>query len=165
MPDDRIMVMNTGPILALIAAIGDLTLLDELYDRVVVPRCVADEVLAGGAVGFGVEPFRRAGFLDVQESYCRTELFLQRSLDRGEAAVIQTACNLSINRVCIDEAMGRRVSRLYGLSVTGSLGILIKGIKAGKGLHLELCIEKMRQQGVWISDKTARQAQEMVSRP
>ncbi len=88
--------------------------------------------------------------------------FLQKSLDRGEAAVIQAACDLSIDRVCIDEAMGRRISRLYGLSVTGSLGVLIKAIKIGKDLKFELCIEKMRRQGVWISDKTVQKAREMV---
>ena len=37
MPDSNIIVINTGPILALIAAMGDLLLLKTLYERVIVP--------------------------------------------------------------------------------------------------------------------------------
>jgi predicted nucleic acid-binding protein len=41
MPESAI-VINTGPILALIAATGDLSLLPKLYSRVIVPREVCD---------------------------------------------------------------------------------------------------------------------------
>ena len=165
MPDDRTLVINTGPVLALIAALGDLALLDELYERVVVPRSVADEISVGGHSGFGVEVFHRSTFLDVQSRHCQISSFLQRALDPGEASVIQTAEDFSIPRVCIDEAAGRRVARLYGLSVTGSLGILIKGIRVGKKIDLSLCIKNMRLQGIWIGERTVHKALEAVSHP
>lgn len=162
MPEEHVVVMNTGPVLALVSALGDLKLLEELYDRVVIPRRVAEEILVGGSVGFGVDSFLRADFLDVQSAYCRINPFLQKSLDPGEAAVIQTACDKSMLRVCIDEATGRRIARLYGLSVTGSLGVLIKAIKEGKEINLKECVEKMRRQGVWISDQTIKKALDMI---
>ena len=52
MPESAI-VINTGPIIALIAATGDLSLLPKLYSRVVVPREVCDELLANGGTMFG----------------------------------------------------------------------------------------------------------------
>lgn len=165
MPDDTTLVINTGPLLALIAALEDLTLLDELYERVVVPLAVAREVLAGGHVGFGIDAFREATFLDVQNADCHFTPFLKHSLDAGEASVIQTAQDLGINRVCIDENAGRRIARLYGIKVTGSLGVLIKAIQAGKEICLEDCISKMRSHGIWISDKTTRQALQIVNKP
>ena len=51
MPEQDQIVINTGPIIALIAALGDLSMLASLYSRIVVPREVADEVLAGGRAG------------------------------------------------------------------------------------------------------------------
>jgi len=44
----RILVTNTTPLIALTAATGSLDILQFLYQRVVVPMEVADEVRAGG---------------------------------------------------------------------------------------------------------------------
>ena len=60
MPDSTI-VINTGPIIALIAATGDLWLLSKLYSRVIVRREVSDEVLANGGTMFGAAEFTAAG--------------------------------------------------------------------------------------------------------
>jgi hypothetical protein len=46
-------VVNTGPLLALVAATGGLDVLRGLYSEVLVPREVHAEILAGGADGFG----------------------------------------------------------------------------------------------------------------
>ena len=59
MPDSTI-VINTGPIIALIAATGDLWLLSKLYSRVIVRREVSDEVLANGGTMFGAAEFAAA---------------------------------------------------------------------------------------------------------
>jgi predicted nucleic acid-binding protein len=162
MPEDTALVINTGPLLALIAALGDLSVLCKLYDRVVVPSAVAKEVLAGGQVGFGIDAFREATFLEVQNVACHFDPFLKHALDEGEASVIQTAQNLGINTVCIDENAGRRIARLYGLSVTGSLGILIKAIQTGKNISLKDSIDKMRMHGIWISDRTVQHALQII---
>jgi len=37
MPETESLVINTGPLLALTAAYGDLSLLERLYNRVLVP--------------------------------------------------------------------------------------------------------------------------------
>ncbi len=44
-------VINTGPLLALIAGIGNLSLLNQLYRRVFVPFEVCREIEAGGSFG------------------------------------------------------------------------------------------------------------------
>lgn len=163
MPEEKTLVINTGPLLSIIAAMGNLHLLGELYERVVVPFSVAKEVLAGGQAGFGINAFREATFLDVQNVACRFDPFLKHALDEGEASVIQTAQNLSINKVCIDENAGRRIARLYGLIVTGSLGILIKAIQSGKDINLKDSIGNMRAHGIWISDRTIQHALQIVN--
>ena len=37
MPERKDLVINTGPLLALMASIGDLSLLEQLYNHVLVP--------------------------------------------------------------------------------------------------------------------------------
>ena len=47
MPETRELVINTGPLIALTAAMGDLRLLSVLYQRVIVPLEVCDEIRSG----------------------------------------------------------------------------------------------------------------------
>lgn len=131
MPEPKEIVMNTGPIIALVAALGDLSLLQSLYSRVLVPYEVCRELSAGGASGFAVEEFERADWLRRWPEQLFLSPYLRNSLDVGEASVIQLALNEGIKTVCIDEAVGRRVARLNDLSLTGSLGILMRAKKEG----------------------------------
>jgi predicted nucleic acid-binding protein len=151
-------VINTSPSLALIAALGDLTLLGSLYQRVVVPHAVQAEVLAAGKEGFGVEAFIQASFLELQLAPLELAPLLRASLDRGEAEVIATAQALGIGLICIDEVQGRRIARLSGLQVTGSLGILLKLKAMGSLQAIKPCIARMRSQGIWLSGELENQA-------
>jgi predicted nucleic acid-binding protein len=46
------LVINTGPLIALAAAMGDLSILEELFSRVIVPREVCDELTVDNATRF-----------------------------------------------------------------------------------------------------------------
>jgi predicted nucleic acid-binding protein len=76
---------------------------------------------------------------------------LLRELDLGEASVIHNAQLNGIHTVAIDEKAGRRLARINGLKVTGSLGILLKAKQHGLITNLSDCITRMRQHGIWIS--------------
>ncbi|MCD8515378.1 MAG: hypothetical protein LRY31_04945, partial [Burkholderiaceae bacterium] len=127
-----------------------------LYRRVVVPFEVAEEIRHGGIHAFGVDVFNRADWLDVQTSPVQLMPLLQNSLDRGEAAVIQTAMNLSLQLVCIDEAVGRRVARLCNLNLTGSVGMLLKAKQMGYEVNIPNALERMRAQDIWLSDRVVK---------
>lgn len=152
MPKSQI-VINTGPLLALIAATGDLKILDTLYEPVFVPYEVCAEVMAGGADSFGVEAFTQAEWLCKISGPLSISTLLRNSLDHGEASVIQLALNENISTVCIDEAVGRRVARLSGLSVTGTIGVLLRAQHEGHNISIPQAIERMRARGVWLSDR------------
>ena len=88
-------------------------MLRELYARVVVPYDVAAEIRAGGNSAFGLNVFEKASWLDIRQSPVVLPPYLQSSLDRGAAAVIQTALQEGIELVCIDEVAGRRVAKRF----------------------------------------------------
>ncbi len=68
-----------------------------------------------------------------------------------EAEVIACAQELGIGVVCIDEIQGRRIARLSGLRVTGSLGILLKLKSLGLIASVKPCVARMREHGIWLS--------------
>ena len=156
------LVINTGPIIALIAALDDLDILKRNYDEVIVPQRVVQEILAKGSEQIDAKIFLNDKFLTKAQTKVTINTFLENSLDLGEASVIQTAINEGIDTVCIDEAAGRRIARLNSLKLTGSLGIIISAINEGENLDLEKSIEKMRNNGIWISDKLKERALNLI---
>lgn len=153
MPRSRRIVINTGPILALVAGLSDLKILATLYDEVHVPAEVEQEVLAGGKSGLGVQQFNDASWLEKWRTEQSITPLLANSLDRGEASVIQLALSEQIRTVCIDEAVGRRVARLCGLNLTGSIGILLRAKQEGLLDNVGEVLQQMRNKGIWISDR------------
>lgn len=153
MPEAKELVINTTPIITLIAATGSLDMLPLLYNRVWVPFEVCREIQAGGAEGFAITEFDQMTWLHKQNQPVNIPLLLKNSLDVGEAAVIQLALQQDIPLVAIDETVGRRFARLSGLSLTGSIGILLKAKKIGYPLSMTDSIRRMRQRGIWLGDK------------
>ena len=74
MPDTDALVINTSPMLALIAALGDLRML-QMYSQVYVPFEVCQEILIGGASGFGVAEFQAAHWLKKQNAPVEARFF------------------------------------------------------------------------------------------
>lgn len=122
----------------------------------IVPCEVEAEVRAGGQAAFGVDVFLDAHWLDIQPADVNLQPFLHNSLDWGEASVIQTAMNLDVPLVCIDEVVGRRVARLSGLKVTGTVGVLLKAQQLGFAVSIPDALRRMREHGIWLSDKVVQ---------
>lgn len=152
MPSPERIVINTSPLLALIAGLGDLSLLETLYPEVLVPYEVGQEILRGGQSGFGITEFQQATFLKRLNQPLKIAPLLLNSLDLGEASVIQLALDRGISTVCIDEAMGRRIARLSNLKVTGSIGILLRAKREGYQFSMGDVISRMVQRGIRLSD-------------
>jgi predicted nucleic acid-binding protein len=163
MPEIKEIVINTGPLLALIAALGDLSFLKSLYKRVLVPLEVCQEIECGGASDFGIAEFRKADFIHKRSQTLNVAPFLHNALDLGEAAVIQLALDEKIDTVCIDEAIGRRIARLNGLKLTGSIGILIRAKKNGLNFSMRSAIDQMQSRGIYLGQTVIDFALSQVS--
>ena len=159
MPD---LVINTGPIIALTAALGSLDFLAVLYREVIVPHEVFKELEVGGVDCLEIQAIHCCSSLSVVSTATDLPLLLSSQLDRGEAAVIQAAINHQVSTVVIDESLGRRMARLHQLNVTGSLGILVKAAKAGLITDVEACFVRMHEKDVWISAALKDQVREAL---
>ena len=148
MPDQpQALVINTTPLIALSVATGSLEVLRVLYSRVIVTHEVQQEILAGGRHAPGVADFLTSEWLNRLAEPQAISVYLHNTLDRGEASVIQAALAQGIARVCIDEKVGRRIARLNGLTLTGSIGILAKAKQAGYPLDIEQTLLRLHDQG------------------
>lgn len=143
-------VVNTTPIIAL-ALIGKLDLLQQLYGQVTMPSAVQDEVLAGEPKGIGSAELREATWLLVATLRDPRRADLLADLDRGEAEVIALAQELDADLVIIDERLARRHAKRVGLTLTGTLGVLLKAKQVGLVVAVAPLIDELRLKGIWLS--------------
>ncbi len=124
-------VVNSPPLISL-SLIGQLELLPKLYDEIIVPKSVYNEVVVKGKGKAGSEELgsiHHFTVLETENKVLKDSIMLE--LDEGEAEVITIAKEKGIQNVIIDEFAGRQYASLLGLNVTGTLGILLIGKNLG----------------------------------
>lgn len=149
-----LIVADAGPLIYL-SAIGQLELLRRLHDRVLVPRTVFDEVVESGTGLPGSKEVAAARWLeilsvDAGDPVLRTLLSV---LDAGEAAALALARRENADLVLIDERRGRAAARRLGLSVQGTLGVLVRAKRTGVIDKVEPQLRALLDAGFWMSDE------------
>ena len=149
-------VLDSGPLIHL-SWINQLYLLSRLFDEVIVPPGVRDEVLAPRAGTLGLDRIQQAfaeEWLAVitPAGARRLSRSTPLSLGRGEAEALLLAEELKPDLFITDDAAARVEAIRRNLAVVGTVGVLTQArdrslIPAVLPLLLEL-----RGLGQWISD-------------
>ena len=120
-----IVVSDTSPLCNL-ALINHLWLLEAIYQTVIIPTLVADELAA--ANNPAIPAILQLDWIQTRSptnTAIANQLQCDRGLDAGEANAIALAFELQADDLLIDERLGRREARQLGLSIIGILGILV----------------------------------------
>ena len=126
-----IIVSNTSPISNL-AKVGHLNLLQQLYETVLIPSAVYEELLDEGAGEIVIRAVKAAMWLKIQPLQNPTvAIELIKLINLGEAEAIALALEVNATRLLIDERLGRKVAIEQGLRITGVLGVLLSAKKQG----------------------------------
>jgi len=156
------LVSNTGPIIAL-SAIDHLEILKKIFEEVILPETVHNEIMQGGKDFAGLGFYRKATWIKVQSLTNPIEPLLGTLLDKGEASVIQLARETGADFVLIDERKARKIARkIYGIHVVGSARILLEAKHRGLIPKVREPLEGMRSAGYWIHDDIMKTALEQA---
>lgn len=122
-----IVVSDSSPLIAL-ASVDHLDLMQLLFDTVIIPASVRDEVMGSTAkIAVELSPFIRvepvAAELPVR--------FLKLNLHAGESEAIALALERGIQGVILDDKQAREIADELGLKVIGTLGLLILAKQKG----------------------------------
>ena len=158
----RTVVTNTTPIIAL-SLIGKLDLLRDLYGTVLAPSAVYDEVLAGGVGRVGVTELKQAPWMQQKILSDPGRADLLADLDRGEAEAIVLAQELHADILILDERLARRYAQHLGLTITGTLGVLLKAKQRGLILEIQPYIEQLRNGGIRIGEALLERILELAN--
>lgn len=125
-------VADTGPLHYLILS-GDIALLATLFDRVLIPQTVHDELAHRNAPVLVREWIAQPpDWLEVRTNpdHDRGDRMMV-ALDAGEQAAIALAVAVESDLVLMDDREGVAVARRKGLAVTGTLGVLDLAARRG----------------------------------
>ena len=147
-----IVVSNTSPILNL-STIGQLDILRHLYERVLVPETVLEELRAIQAERDQPEHLPAHPWLEVRAVADRRLLdALGAELDRGEAEAIVLALEVSADLLLVDERKARAVASRHGLICVGLLGVLLEAKRHGIMPSVKAALDGLIvEAGFWVS--------------
>ena len=144
-----IVVSNTSPILSL-GLIGRLDLLASLYEQVLIPPTVYQELTHSDDEPTVLDPTSSwVVVASVRNQVAVNQLCLE--LDRGEAEAIVLAEERRADLLLMDERRGRRIAASRGLGITGLLGVLVEAKHAELIETVQPLLDDLMQRaGFWI---------------
>lgn len=129
-----IVVSDTSPLSSL-AIVGQLSLLQQLYGKVIIPTAVASELANTEPEDSRVTAVLSSTWIETQSVTNRTLVEMLQNegkLDLGESEAIALSVELNVDELLIDERLGRREAKRLGLPIIGVLGVLV--VAKGRGL-------------------------------
>jgi predicted nucleic acid-binding protein len=145
-------VCDTSPLI-LLAKIDRLDLLFRLYDDVVVPVSVLDEVtMRPSEETRAIESLVENQALQIRRGSPEVLESLSVDLGAGEREAIALAIETGADMVVLDDREGRRVARERELAVTGTIGILIEARARDMISSVRSELDRLVEAGMWIDE-------------
>jgi predicted nucleic acid-binding protein len=130
-----------------------MSLIKKLFREVYIPEAVKQEVISGGTDSLGVKEIKTEKWIRARKIKNKlAKEYLLTEIHDGEAEVIILAEELKADIIIMDDKLGRRIAKLRGFKVVGTLRILIAAKKKGLIIEIKPLIEKLKEAGFWISD-------------
>ena len=138
----KVIISDTS-YLIILNKIGELDLLRRLYNTVTITH---DILLEYGE--------QLPDWIEVQQAKDQyRQQLLEMQIDKGEASAIALALESADNIVILDDWKARKLAERLGLSVTGTLGVIIKARNTGLIPSIKPYLEKIRETNFRISDE------------
>ncbi len=127
-------VSNSSPLIGL-EQISRLSLLQSLFDTIVVPPAVVAEVEANVVLPAWIE--QRPLTQNIGS------LVMKASLGAGESEAIALALELNARLIILDDRPARRLAQSLDLTVVGTLGLLVLAKKKGLIVEIKPCLDDL----------------------
>lgn len=145
-------VTNTSPLIFL-AKIGLLDLLTRLYEKLVIPAGVVEEISQWESADTRIIRnwigMSEVKVLSPDRGYLKE---IPQNLGQGERQCIAIAEQMSADLVILDDAEGRALARSLRISITGTIGCIVEAYEAGYVGSIRHELDRLREEGMWLSE-------------
>ena len=143
-------ISNTSPLFYL-HQIGALDWLPSLFSDVWIPSAVVQELAMGQLQGCNVPTFEARPWIRVVDPQLLPSEWLALDLGPGELSALALALENPQRTVLLDDALARRIAQSAGLTLWGTLRVLLEGKKLGLAPEIAPLVHKLHSSGMWIS--------------
>jgi predicted nucleic acid-binding protein len=153
--------VNASPLIYL-AGTAHLTFLQLAGPEIVVPRSVAEEIRAGGAVDAAARALESTRWLTVVEAPSVPAAIQAWDLGEGESSVLAWAHANPGTLAILDDLAARRCAATLRIPVRGTLGLVLVAKQRGRIPAARPALEAMRASGMYLSDSVLNKALSLV---
>jgi predicted nucleic acid-binding protein len=149
----KIVIADAGPLIGL-ARIKQLVLLQSLYEKLLIPPKVREELkLSSHKPGSRmVAEAIQTGWIRCIPVHSRNQVtVLCHTVDAGEAEAIQLAREQHADLLLIDDPKGRKTAKNKGVTIIGTGGVLVAAKKAGLLNEVKPILTALRHTGYRLS--------------
>lgn len=143
-------ISNTSPLLYLYR-VDVLNWLPALFDMVWIPSAVSNELERGRSRGYDAPDPRNYEWLRIVEPKSTPHEWLSLDLGAGELAAMALALENPECIILLDDALARITSKAAGLTVWGTLRILIEAKSQGMTDRIAPFVDALGKKGMWMS--------------
>lgn len=148
-------IADSRPLISL-AIIDQLTILKQLYPRVVAPPAVCHEVTVKGKGMSGAEAVAQLSWLNIQKPEPQILIPLSIIADPGEAEAIALAQTIKDSIVLLDDSQARRIAERFDIPRIGTLGILRRAKIKGLIEEIKPMIDQLQANHIYMSDNLVK---------
>jgi hypothetical protein len=123
-------ICNTSPIQYLYQ-LGQLDILPRISQPIIVPTAVVAELEMGRVQGVELPDVTTLDGFEVRSPQHPLSMALAADLGPGETEVLMLGLELDDPLLILDDGLARRIARSRGLSVRGTLGVLLDAKSGG----------------------------------
>jgi predicted nucleic acid-binding protein len=164
-------VSNAGPLMAL-GKLGLMSLLHALYDPVLIPAAVYEEVVTRGLAQGQPDAYavqlaiarNEIAVIDVPPESL-SEVIQAWPLDLGEKHAIQLAVTEAADWVLLDDRLARECAQQLGLNVKGTLGLIVAAYHRQllSLREVEVIFQSiLDRDDIWLNDDLVKQVLERL---
>jgi predicted nucleic acid-binding protein len=144
-------ISNTSPLLYLYR-INAIDWLPELFNEIWTPNAVVLELREGQQRDYDVPVPSGYAWLQIVEPQSIPPELTTLDLGMGEVAALALALETPNRIVLLDDGLARRTAQASGLTVWGTLRVLLQAKSQGLTESVAPLVDRLRDSGMWISE-------------
>ena len=146
-------IVNTSP-LQYLFQLNKMDTLNQVYESITVPLCVQQEISTGIKNGVSLPKLESYNWLTIESSKNTAILQFPSQLGKGEKEVIALGFENKNSILILDDYLARQYAKAMDLTVTGTIGVLLKAKKLNLFPKLKPILDELVQLGFRISKET-----------